>query len=106
MSGQVVFSEDRHFMGMMPQNRRSPLAKLVIAGQNGVSAASAVDLERRIINQRTRIITSSRKAKRSLRTRIHPHKYTLLRTSKKELKVSRRDCRISKVLLMHNATSI
>lgn len=87
MSGQVVFSEDRHFMGMMPQNRRSPLAKLVIAGQNGVSAASAVDPERRAKNQRTRI-TSSRKAKRSPKTRIHPHKYMLLKTLKKELKVS------------------
>ena len=88
MLERVVFSEDKRCMGMMHQNKRSLQARPVIVCRNGASAAAAaLDPERRPENQRPRITTSSRITKRNLRTRIHPLKYMLLKTLKKESKV-------------------
>jgi len=83
----VVSLEGKHSMGLMPQNRRSPQARPVTAGQNGAFVAAVVGPERRAGNQSPRT-TSTRTVKRKLRTRKHPPKYMLLRTSRMELKVS------------------
>ena len=74
-------------MGLMPQNRRSPQARPVTVGQNGAFVAAVVGRERRAGNQSLRT-TSTRKVKRRLRTRKRPPKYMLLRTLRRELKVS------------------
>ena len=46
MWGPVVFSEDKLYMDLMLQSRRSPWGEPVTVGQNG--AACVVGLERRI----------------------------------------------------------
>jgi len=73
-------------MDMMPQNKRSPQAIPVTAGQNGAFAAAVVEPQKRTGNQNLRT-ARSRTVKRRLRTRKLPHKYTLLRTLRRELKV-------------------
>jgi len=83
-----VSSEGKLFMVMMPQNKRSRLATPVTAGQNGAFAAAVLEPEKRTGNQNLRT-PRSRTVKRRLRTRKLPHKYMLLRTLRRELKVSK-----------------